>query len=245
MNNRETFFKQLSEREYLRVITHLPFIEKHLSKFNKNILELSNNNLFLTNALTEEQKRDHNIQRLNFSTHFYEMEKTLKDSEKQNIYSLVFCFLYTDFIHYQCDMLLEYIYYVLRPSGQLILTHPTNKTPTIATYKQVLDTKRFPFLDEVVNVHDKSFENVKEKLSELPFADVNIKDYFDKVTLPDLDTFKRYLHETAFLYKKVTPSEISNEIIEMQVAFFDEYCQIHFNGEYVFQFTLKTIKAIK
>lgn len=245
MRNHKKILDGLSYREYLRFVTHLPFVDNYPFKEGQTVLELSNNNLFLSSALPANKKDTLNITSLNFAAHFRELEASLEDRTKQNIYSTVFCFLYTDFIHYDSRLLIDYLYYVLRPGGILFLTHPTNKTSTIASYKQVIKSGKFPFLSEEVNVHDQSFDRIKATLTETPFTDIKIEDHVDKVILPDLYFFKRYLYETAYLYKKVTSTETSDKIIDMQVDFFDEYCKKHFNGEYIFEYTLRTIRAIK
>lgn len=245
MDEREAYINKLSDRGYLRYITHIPFIENFPFKEDENILELSNNNVFLTKGAREDIWTNQTIKRINITTDQTYLEEAINNKKPENEYHLVFCFLYTDFIRYDCDILIEYIYQVLRPCGKLFISHPTQKTPTIATYKQVVKSGQYPTLTDESVIDYGLYEKIKAKLNKLSFSSVKFEDHVDKITLPDLDTFKRYLNETAFVYKKVMPTEISNEIIQMQVDYFDDYCKKHFNGEYVFQYTLHTLTAIK
>lgn len=236
---------QLSDREYLRLVTHIPFVERYPIKGHDKILEISTNNLFLTKFVLKEHGPKNALKMTNLSVEYPKMFEAIGDESTENQYNVVFCFLYTDFIRFDCEILLEYIYHVLIPGGKLFLTHPTNKTPTIATYRQVVESGRYPELTMESVVDYRLFDEICQSIKNIPFTSFKAEDIVDKVTLPDLDMFKRYLHDTAFVYKKVTPTEESNDIIEMQVTFFEEYCKKHYDGELVFKYVLHTLRATK
>lgn len=165
----------------------------------------------------------------------------------ENQFDIIFAFFNPHLIKLElAPRFFQRVYLALKPGGRFIFVLPTDKTSTIATFKQVIASGRFDSLSEERHLSNTDFiTQIKNLIEDNHFSNCELDTYQGQIPLPNLFTFTQYLNLVAFSYKNITPSAISNDIIEMQTQFFDEYCQKHYGGQYLFDYTLDVLKAQK
>lgn len=247
-----------SLRTYFKFLTTLEALEKFPLRKTDKILELSLGDSDFSEQLAKKASHgaithvDINARNLsNFmdaitGTH-QETSSQINNFDYRNQFNVVFSCWIRHLIKADTQPVFEYIYRVLKGCGRALIIIPSINSSTTMTYQKVLENAEGPELVRLrhYEAEQHPLEEIKHTLKKSDFSDYKIIKMPHRVELPDLHMFRQFLHEIAFLYKPVMPTELSDKIIDMQVDYFDEYCQEHFEGKYFFEHNPYLIMAVK
>lgn len=174
------------------------------------------------------------------------MDKPSTISEHEEEFDVVISFWHLQYLNMDHQFVCNSLFQTLKKGGRFCATFPTLNTSTRKTYQKVIEKGAFPDIETEIPVeHSHFLENAKDYIKSLPFEEIKFSNFKGGVLLPRLEIFKQYLHDISFLYKKVTPSIVSDEIIDMQVTFFKEHCDNVYDGQLIFEYECIVANAIK
>lgn len=129
------------------------------------------------------------------------------------------------------------IYQALKPGGKIFTLFPSGDDPFILSYYAVSKSGQFKELEHFVPpMHYSSLDNLQEKLSQTLLSEIKIDRSPNRIELPDLETFRRFVNGIAFYQGQIEDDKIV-EINEAMVQWYDSLCQSEFDGKYMFQFS--------
>lgn len=133
----------------------------------------------------------------------------------------------------------------LKGGGKLFAILPAGDDPYIMGYYAIKNSEQFSSLNHFKPpVEYSKFKNLSETLQDLPFENLKIELLRQSITLPSLDTFRKFVNGIAFYQGQVPDAEIKR-INENLVNYFDNECQRKYQGKYQFDFTIYLITATK
>lgn len=249
-----------SIRSHLKFLTTIEALEKFPINPTDNVLELSLGDNDFSDELVKHASENAithvNINAKNLTIFMHAIEEDQKESgenpflnkdvDHKNKFDVVFSCWIRHLNKAEINHVFEYIYRALKPCGHTLIITPSIVSSTHITYQKVIDSGTIPELDNIpMSMRKEVHKEIKACLSKLAFSKSEIIMMPHRILLPSLDMFRQFLHEIAFFYKPVMPTELSNEVIDMQVNFFDEYCQEKFDGKYYFEHEPSLIRVVK
>lgn len=129
------------------------------------------------------------------------------------------------------------IYQALKPGGRVFALFPSGDDPFMQSFKGVLATHKFPELESFVPPMDfNKLNGLEEKLNQLPYTKIKVARHQNSLELPSLDVFRRFIYGIGF-YQGQVAGDIIPKINDAMIAWFDNYCQKHHGGRYLFEFS--------
>lgn len=163
-------------------------------------------------------------------------------------HDIVFGFFRQDEVQLDKTFLfLQYCYNALLPTGRFLIIIPSSEDSALHAYQKVIDSNEFSSLsDSPLIDHEKTLlKNIRKQLQQSDFVLYKFNTYSHNIELPTLTTFKSYLQNVSFPYKKMLHTEINEAISNKQVEYFEEDCQQNHGGKYIFNYKLNIISAVK
>ena len=137
------------------------------------------------------------------------------------------------------------IFNALKPGGKLLAIFPAGDDPYIMSYYAIKKSGQFKSLDHFQSPVDYStLNNLAEQLAFIQFRKLNVELHRERIILPSLETFRKFVRGIAFYQGQVPEHEIE-AINEAMVQYYEEECQSKYNGEYCFDFTIYFITGEK
>lgn len=128
----------------------------------------------------------------------------------------------------------ESIMHALVPGGKLLALLPAGHDPYILGYYALRDSGEFPQLAHFVPpMRYELLENLQAMLASIPCRRLTVERTSHTVTLPSLDTYRKFVNGLAFYHGQMSEAEV-HAINEALVAHFDAECRQQFAGEYRF-----------
>lgn len=122
----------------------------------------------------------------------------------------------------------------LKPHGRFFIMIPAGTEPYITTFYALKASNKYPQLHDFKPPMDYNhFKNLPEKLKDLPFQSLKCNQITTSLTLPNLDTFRKFVDGIAFYQGQMSNDEVK-EMNHAMVQYYDDYCQKHHQGVYVF-----------
>ncbi|WP_133131131.1 class I SAM-dependent methyltransferase [Legionella yabuuchiae] len=130
----------------------------------------------------------------------------------------------------------ETIYKALKPGGELLTIFPTGDDAFITTFLEVKKSRQFPELDAFVSpVNYAQLDDLEEKLEPIPFKTLNVERHLQSLTLPNLDTFRKFVRGISFYQGQIAADKVP-DIQEAMVRVFAEESEKKYQGELRFEF---------
>lgn len=139
----------------------------------------------------------------------------------------------------------ENIARALKKGGKFFTLFPSGNDPFMWTFEAVKQSGRFAALQHFVPpVNYARLHDGLDQLHTLPFKAFNLRKESEILTLPSLDTFRKFVNGIAFFQGHV-PTETIPEINEAMVAAYDEAMKQHHQGNYRFEFSVFVVTGEK
>ena len=117
--------------------------------------------------------------------------------------------------------------------------------PYILGYYALKKSNKFPSLEHFIAPVDYShFENLANKLQDIPFTNLKVEKHKESLTLPSLAIYQKFVNGIAFYQGQVADEEVQL-INEALVEYYDMQCQKQYQGKYQFDLTIYLITGIK
>jgi ubiquinone/menaquinone biosynthesis C-methylase UbiE len=140
---------------------------------------------------------------------------------------------------------LEHIYLALKDGGRFFALFPTGDDPYMLMYHQVRDSEQFSSLKKFTPPVDYSqFSDLREKFFFLPFINPKMERVQQNIILPSLDMYRKFVNGIGF-YQGQIPTEKILEINEAMVQAYKIYCDEHYKGKFLFEFSTYILSAEK
>ncbi|GGI93603.1 class I SAM-dependent methyltransferase [Legionella impletisoli] len=129
------------------------------------------------------------------------------------------------------------IFDALKPGGKLLTIFPTGDDAFMTTFLEVKKSRQFPELETFVSpVNYKQLEDLGDQLEPLPFRTLKVERHHQSLTLPSLDTFRKFVRGVSFYQGQISP-DIIPQIQEAMVNVFAEESKKKYQGELRFEFS--------
>lgn len=232
-------------RSYIWNEVLLPLVDSYDIKPTDNILELTHND---KSVITEHlQNRNHTgeVDVLNVKSKQASYFQELNTQHKR--YDIVLCFLYLEEIHFELNTIMTFIHHVLNEGGRLYIALPFINLHTSAreTFQQVIDSGEYNEITQSSIIHNTTLIPQIESSIKSAFPAFHINTYKNDIELPSLTFFMDFLHEVAFMYKKVISSDLNEKVIQRQAEYFEENCKKKHKGKYMFHYELNVYQTLK
>ncbi|KTD49012.1 methyltransferase [Legionella rubrilucens] len=133
----------------------------------------------------------------------------------------------------------------LKRGGKLFTLFPTGDDPFMWTFNSVRDSGQFASLREFKPPVDYSrLHQDMEQLHALPLQTVHIERVDEALTLPSLDTFRKFVNGIAFFHGQIQPEEIKR-INEAMVQIYAQKMKEHHQGDCLFKFSVFVVTGEK
>ncbi len=133
----------------------------------------------------------------------------------------------------------------LKPGGQVLALFPAGDDPYIMGYFALKKSGQFSSLNNFKPPVDYSkLDNLAAKLSDLPYKNLQVELCPQKIILPSLEVFRKFVNGIAFYQGQVSDKEVKL-INEALVQHFDAECKKKYGGEYQFNFTIYLVTGSK
>lgn len=138
------------------------------------------------------------------------------------------------------------IYEALKPGGEMLVILPSAHSPLEGSFKQVTESGEFPEFKNIKLPYDlNTIVEIEDELSRIPFSSFKIETPLVQYELPSLKTFRDFLNIIAHLFQPTFSDELIAKLFDAQTIVFNDYCQKHYNGDYIFEFCPFVISATK
>ncbi|RUR16240.1 class I SAM-dependent methyltransferase [Legionella sp. km535] len=139
----------------------------------------------------------------------------------------------------------EHIIKALKPGGTFFTLFPSGDDPFIMSYYALRDSGRFSALSDFKPPMDYSqLTNLNNKLQTLACKTLNVELCKQSIILPSLDVFRKFVNGIAFYQGQLADPDVK-EINEAMVQYFENECQLHYQGEYQFNFAIYLVTGEK
>jgi SAM-dependent methyltransferase len=163
----------------------------------------------------------------------------------ENQFDFICSFFYKPFL-IDPVKIYEAIFKALRPDGQMLIISPSKRGPMMASFLILKESGEIPELNDYeMSFNIKTYEEIEETLSRIPFASFKIGTPLKTLTLPNLKTFRDFLESISFLFAPDLSDSLIAKMFDAQTRIFDKICQQNYDGEYIFQSHPFIISATK
>ena len=137
------------------------------------------------------------------------------------------------------------IYRALKPGGHVLTLFPAGDDPFINNYQKVRGSGDFACLEGFIPPMEYSqMQDLDSKLASLPFTNISVKNHHQSLTLPSIDTYRKFVNGIAF-YQGQLSDEDRLAVNAAMVDVFDQECRERHQGAYVFDMHVYCITAEK
>lgn len=172
--------------------------------------------------------------------------------QQADVLSLNFEQVFNDVVSFWClqwcnDIQLAFknFFNALKKGGTVFTIFPAGDDPYINMYRALKNRGKIPQLEHFKPPVDYTrLDNLEQKLSTIPFSALHVKKISKAITLPSLDTYRKFVNGIAF-YQGQIPEPDIQLINEAMVELFNEDCQKKYNGEIRFAMTIYLVTGKK
>ncbi|MFC3909172.1 class I SAM-dependent methyltransferase [Legionella dresdenensis] len=139
----------------------------------------------------------------------------------------------------------RHIHQALKDSAKVFALFPTGDDPLMTMYEAVRNSGRFSSLDQFkLPINYAQFVNLEQKLAEFAFKSLKVERCQQLLELPSLDIYSKFVNGIPFYDKQISAQEIK-KINQAMADAFEVYCHEHYNGKYLFEFSIYLVTAEK
>lgn len=133
----------------------------------------------------------------------------------------------------------------LKSGGRFFTLFPSGDDPYIQAYYHLRDSKKFSELANFKSPVDYSeLDHLAEKLAVIPCTSLNVELHSEKILLPSLEVYKKFVNGIAFYQGQIADDRIK-VINEAMVDYFADLCEKKYNGTYYFDLKIYIVRGEK